>query len=255
MTLQDDLRSDREVILAFATALETAIGRDSLFTVGRPRPAIAEIVNDPDARAAALEFDLGGDIAGTIALVMVPAFAATVEGTGADEQLSTAAVGPLMAAAIALATLAQREFEPNHDDVFELSLADAQASLVDDVVVYPILDGTDAVACLVIAIGTRVEFSADAAARPAPLTVPGGASLVLADVEMGVTAELGRSEMTVRELLSITPGAVIDLDRTVGTPVDLLVNGTAIARGEVVIVDEEFGVRITEILASRSSAL
>jgi flagellar motor switch protein FliN/FliY len=186
---------------------------------------------------------------------MVPAFAATVEGTGADEQLSTAAVGPLMAAAVALATLAQREFEPNHDDVFELSLADAQASLVDDVVVYPILDGTDAVACLVIAIGTRVEFSADAAARPAPLTVPGGASLVLADVEMGVTAELGRSEMTVRELLSITPGAVIDLDRTVGTPVDLLVNGTAIARGEVVIVDEEFGVRITEILASRSSAL
>src|SRR6185312_2240830 len=128
----------------------------------------------------------GGDIAGTIALVMVPAFAATVEGTGADEQLSTAAVGPLMAAAVALATLAQREFEPNHDDVFELSLADAQASLVDDVVVYPILDGTDAVACLVIAIGTRVEFSADdAAARPAPLTVPGGASLVLADVEMG----------------------------------------------------------------------
>src|SRR5690242_15200738 len=115
MTLQDDLRSDREVILAFATALEAAIGRDSLFTVGRPRPAIAEIVNDPDSRAAALEFDLGGDIAGTIALVMVPAFAATVEGTGADEQLSTAAVGPLMAAAGALATLAQREFEPNHD--------------------------------------------------------------------------------------------------------------------------------------------
>jgi flagellar motor switch protein FliN/FliY len=71
---------------------------------------------------------------------------------------------------------------------------------------------------------------------------------VLADVEMGVTAELGRCRMTVRELLSITPGAVIDLDRAAGAPVDVLVNGTLIARGEVVVVDEEFGIRISELV-------
>ena len=70
---------------------------------------------------------------------------------------------------------------------------------------------------------------------------------MLADVEMGVTAELGRCRMTVRELLSITPGAVIDLDRAAGAPVDVLVNGTLIARGEVVVIDEEFGIRISEL--------
>jgi flagellar motor switch protein FliN/FliY len=75
-----------------------------------------------------------------------------------------------------------------------------------------------------------------------------GTPLVLADVEMGVTAELGRCHMTVRELLSLTPGAIIDLDRAAGALVDVLVNGTLIARGEVVVIDEEFGIRISELL-------
>jgi flagellar motor switch protein FliN/FliY len=73
---------------------------------------------------------------------------------------------------------------------------------------------------------------------------------LLRDVEMEVTAELGRTRMTVRELLSLTPGAVVELDRAAGSPADLLVNGTLIARGEVVVVDEEFGIRITEIVAA-----
>jgi flagellar motor switch protein FliN/FliY len=71
---------------------------------------------------------------------------------------------------------------------------------------------------------------------------------ILSDVEMTVTAELGRAFMTVRELLSLTPGSIVELDRVAGTPIDVLVNGTVVARGEVVVVDEEFGVRITEIV-------
>lgn len=71
---------------------------------------------------------------------------------------------------------------------------------------------------------------------------------LLRDVEMSVTAELGRSKMTVGELLSLAPGSIIELDRAAGSPIDLLVNGTLIARGEVVVVDEEFGVRLTEIV-------
>ena len=59
---------------------------------------------------------------------------------------------------------------------------------------------------------------------------------------MGVTAELGRCHMSIREVLSLTPGAVIDLDRAAGAPVDVLVNGTVIAHGEVVVIDEEFGI-------------
>jgi flagellar motor switch protein FliN/FliY len=78
---------------------------------------------------------------------------------------------------------------------------------------------------------------------------------LLHDVEMGVTAELGRRRMSVRDLLSLTPGAVIELDRAAGSPVDVLVNGTLIARGEVVVIDEEFGIRISEIVAPDPSGV
>ncbi len=71
---------------------------------------------------------------------------------------------------------------------------------------------------------------------------------LLRDVEVEVTAELGRTRMSVRELLSLTPGSVVELDRAAGSPADLLVNGTLIARGEVVVVDEEYGIRITELV-------
>jgi flagellar motor switch protein FliN/FliY len=86
-----------------------------------------------------------------------------------------------------------------------------------------------------------------ASSSPAPVFGRGGLDL-LRDVAMEVTVELGRTRMTVRELLSLTPGAVVELDRAAGSPADLLVNGTMIARGEIVVIDEDFGIRITEIV-------
>jgi flagellar motor switch protein FliN/FliY len=71
---------------------------------------------------------------------------------------------------------------------------------------------------------------------------------MLRGVEMRVTAELGRTRLPVAHLLELTSGSVVELDRVAGAPVDVLVNGTVIAKGEVVVVDEEYGVRITEIL-------
>lgn len=71
---------------------------------------------------------------------------------------------------------------------------------------------------------------------------------MLRDVEMEVTCELGRTRMTVRQLLALAPGDVVELDRLAGAPADLLVNGTLLARGEVVVIDESFGLRITEIV-------
>ncbi|GAA2023250.1 flagellar motor switch protein FliN [Nocardioides kribbensis] len=71
---------------------------------------------------------------------------------------------------------------------------------------------------------------------------------MLHGVEMEVTVELGRTRMPVRDLLALAPGAVLALDRAAGSPADLLVNGRLIARGEVVVVDEDFGLRVTEIL-------
>jgi flagellar motor switch protein FliN/FliY len=71
---------------------------------------------------------------------------------------------------------------------------------------------------------------------------------LLRGVEMNVTVELGRTTMTVRDLLQLVPGSVIELDRAAGSPVDLLVNGTLLARGEVVVIDEEYGIRVSEIV-------
>jgi flagellar motor switch protein FliN/FliY len=71
---------------------------------------------------------------------------------------------------------------------------------------------------------------------------------MLHGVDMEVTVELGRTRMTVRDLLALTPGAVLELDRAAGSPADLLVNGRLIARGEVVVIDEDFGLRLTEIV-------
>jgi flagellar motor switch protein FliN/FliY len=71
---------------------------------------------------------------------------------------------------------------------------------------------------------------------------------LLRHVAMEVTVEIGRTRMTVQELLSLHPGEVVELDRAASAPADLLVNGTLIARGEVVVVDEDFGLRISEIV-------
>jgi flagellar motor switch protein FliN/FliY len=71
---------------------------------------------------------------------------------------------------------------------------------------------------------------------------------LLRDVEMGISVELGRTRMTVQEVLALAPGVVLELDRAAGSPVDVLVNGTLMARGEVVVVDEEFAVRVTEVV-------
>jgi flagellar motor switch protein FliN len=70
----------------------------------------------------------------------------------------------------------------------------------------------------------------------------------LSDVLMELSVEIGRTRMTVGEMLQLRAGSIVTLERLAGEPVDLLVNGTPIARGEVVIVDEQFGLRVTEIV-------
>ena len=88
----------------------------------------------------------------------------------------------------------------------------------------------------------------------APAFVPARGIEMLHGVDMEVTVELGRTRMTVRDLLALAPGAVLELDRAAGSPADLLVNGRLIARGEVVVVDEDFGLRVTEIIDVAAAA-
>ena len=71
---------------------------------------------------------------------------------------------------------------------------------------------------------------------------------LLYDVPLNVTVELGRTKKTVREVLELSQGSIIELDKLAGEPVDIYVNQQRIARGEVVVIEENFGVRVTEII-------
>jgi len=83
-----------------------------------------------------------------------------------------------------------------------------------------------------------------------PSAAPGRARdlQLLADVPMNVTVEVGRGSVQVRELLSLVQGSIVELDRVVGAPVDVLVNGSLVAHGDIVLVGDDLGVRITEIV-------
>jgi flagellar motor switch protein FliN/FliY len=72
---------------------------------------------------------------------------------------------------------------------------------------------------------------------------------LLLDVVLQVSVELGRTRLTIGDILALRAGSVIELDKLAGEPVDILVNGTRIARGEVVVVDEKFGVRVLEVVS------
>ncbi|HEV8635352.1 MAG TPA: flagellar motor switch protein FliN, partial [Chloroflexota bacterium] len=80
---------------------------------------------------------------------------------------------------------------------------------------------------------------------------------LLMDVNLKVSVQLGRATMSIRDILELGPGFVIELDKLAGEPVDILVNDKPIARGEVVVVDENFGVRVVDIIspAKRVTAL
>jgi flagellar motor switch protein FliN len=69
-------------------------------------------------------------------------------------------------------------------------------------------------------------------------------------VPVELAVEIGRTRMTIGDTLGLGPGSIITLNRMAGEPVDLLVNGRPIARGEVVVIDEEFGLRVTEVVGS-----
>ena len=71
---------------------------------------------------------------------------------------------------------------------------------------------------------------------------------VLENIEVDMSIEVGRTEISIRDLLRLNEGSVVELDRLAGEPLDILINGTMIAKGEVVMVGERFGIRFSEIV-------
>jgi len=81
-----------------------------------------------------------------------------------------------------------------------------------------------------------------------PLTADENLDLIL-DIPVAISMEIGRSQINIRNLLQLNQGSVVELDRLAGEPMDVLVNGTLIAHGEVVVVNEKFGIRLTDVIS------
>lgn len=88
------------------------------------------------------------------------------------------------------------------------------------------------------------------AAGKSDIPMPSNMDMIL-DIRLMATARLGRIEMPIADILALGPGSIFEVGRAVDEPIDLLVNDKLIARGDVVVVDEKFGIRITEIVSTR----
>ncbi len=186
--------------------------------------AVAALVGADGSSVGVL---VGADLAGALATApsgaldlgaaLQPALDAMAVALGSSAGAGEAVTGPSLTAAVARAAVA-----------------------------VPLVAGDAVVAVVFLGTPASAAATAPGADRQA---VPTRGVELLHGVAMEVTVELGRTRLSVRELLALTPGDVLELDRAAGSPADLLVNGRLIARGEVVVVDEDFALRVTEIVS------
>lgn len=92
------------------------------------------------------------------------------------------------------------------------------------------------------------EFS-NAPKMNLPVNLDGPNLDVILDIPVSISMEVGSTDITIRNLLQLNQGSVVELDRLAGEPLDVLVNGTLIAHGEVVVVNEKFGIRLTDVIS------
>jgi len=229
--------------IAAATAAATLLPAVQPLSVGAPAAAVPA---GQFAGAAIARLD--GDT-GALAVLVGPELVAALADSPLGELDLAAAVQPALdAAASTLGTTAQAAV------VVDPGLVDHD--LGTSFTAVPLVAGGAQSAVLLVTTppsAGRGDQPAAFGTGNGPAVMPRGIEM-LHGVVMDVTVELGRTRMSVRELLALTPGAVLELDRAAGSPADLLVNGRLIARGEVVVVDEDFGLRVTEIVGNNAVA-
>lgn len=93
------------------------------------------------------------------------------------------------------------------------------------------------------------EFGSAPKPGNGPVSLDGPNLDVILDIPVSISMEVGSTEISIRNLLQLNQGSVVELDRLAGEPLDVLVNGTLIAHGEVVVVNEKFGIRLTDVIS------
>ncbi|MCZ2810420.1 MULTISPECIES: flagellar motor switch protein FliN [unclassified Modestobacter] len=230
-----DRSSDSDTIAAaVAAAAQAAAAAMPAELVLRAGETVAdpESVPLPPTPGAAVTAALGGEVSGDIVLVLSEEIVSALTNSPVGPMDVATALRPALEAAAGALGRVRVAAERVEDVVAALDgLRDKGVFLA-----VPLINGTEIAATLALQV-----------TLPRPRERRGSLDL-LRNVAMEVTVEIGRTRMTVSELLSLHPGEVIELDRAAGAPADLLVNGTLIARGEIVVVDEDFGLRISEIV-------
>ncbi|GAA4810516.1 flagellar motor switch protein FliN [Nocardioides caeni] len=271
MTTAPDTQALAEAVTAAAADLLPSVTPLQLGPVQPGSPHVAA------AFAGGAVAELDGGVPGVVAVLVGKELVDALASSPIGELEVAAAVQPAIdAAALRLGAHARTARALDlADDAFDIT-----AELGGEFVTVPLIGMGIAAAVLIplaTAEGAREPIdpaaapvaeepspalAALAASEPSEPFVPafGAAALpprgleLLHGVDMEVTVELGRTRMTVRDLLALTPGAVLELDRAAGSPADLLVNGRLVARGEVVVVDEDFGLRVTEIVDAAAAS-
>lgn len=240
-----------------ATDVETARQAAAAFAAALPSPVPLEVVDAatvglPEPDTASVRFGFVGAVSAEVVVVAGEAVAMAIAGA-AGITLADAVRPAVEAACTTLGTGVL-------DDALEAPVADALEA--EGVATFALADtlGTP-----VAWFGVRVRQQAaalpqqrsGAAEAPAAQGSVAGRSdygmRLLHDVEMTLTAEIGRTRLPVRQVLDLVPGTILELDRAAGSPADIMVNGRLVARGEVVVVDEDYGIRITEIATEASA--
>jgi flagellar motor switch protein FliN/FliY len=236
-----------------AQAIAALLPSTSDLTVGLAQPPA---LVDFGAWAGAAAAPLTGGQGGTVAVLVGPELVTALDSSPLGPLELGAAVQPSIDAAAAALGLTVGAARTLDTDEVSATAKDA------DVAVPLLAEGTTA-AVLLVALSVPAASSAPADAfTPSATVAPSAAAAgfqgsaprrgieLLHGVAMDITVELGRTRLSVRELLALAPGDVLELDRAAGSPADLLVNGRLIARGEVVVVDENYALRVTEIVAN-----
>jgi flagellar motor switch protein FliN/FliY len=249
-TPSDQVAPETELLClgADAAAAALAVG-DRLAGPAAPQEDVGQLLVSDDVRGAWCELADGSVAVVFIAAAALPPAAQGPAGEGLVVELAPA----LEAAAGALGV-------PSAEPRPIVELADLPLALTEGgrlLVGAGVFEGDSPVASVGIVAAARDLTPAPAASTEvAPAGGPTASAAprnlrLLADVELGISAELGRTTMSMGELLDLQPGGVIELQRTVGTPIDVMVNGTLIARGEVVVVDDAYAVRVTEVVSEQ----